>query len=432
MIERYSLPEMAAVWAEPHRLAVWQEVEALVVEAWVAEGVAPPEAAAAMRRSPAVDPAAWKAKEEATGHDVAAFVDVLSASVSHGSEWVHYGLTSSDVLDTGLGVLLRDASSLLLARVAALFEVIRRRAFEHRDTVMLGRTHGMWAEPTSFGLKLAGWAFEVRRDHDRLRRAAAAVSVGKISGAVGTYAHIPPSVERFVCDRLGLGIEDASTQVTARDRHAEFLTTLAILGSSLERFAVEIRHLQRSEVSEVGEPFSRTQKGSSAMPHKRNPIASENITGLARLLRGWAVAGLEDIALWHERDISHSSVERVALPDACLALDFALARITRLIEGLVVDEGRMAANLAATRGQVYSQAVLLALIDSGLTRDQAYRLVQRAAQQAWDDGEELRSVLAADPQIPLDRAALDSCFDPARHLKHAGIVFDRLAAANLA
>jgi adenylosuccinate lyase len=431
MIDRYSLPEMTAVWSEQHRLAVWQEVEALVVEAWVAEGVAPPEAAASVRRSPAVDPVAWKAREDATGHDVAAFVDVLSASVSSGSEWVHYGLTSSDVLDTGLGVLLKEASSLLLGRVATLFEVVRSKALEHRGTVMLGRTHGMWAEPTSFGLKLAGWAFEVRRDHDRLRRAAAGVSVGKLSGAVGTYAHIPPSVEAFVCGSLGLGIEDASTQVVARDRHAEFLTTLAILGSTLERFAVEIRHLQRSELSEVGEPFSTTQKGSSAMPHKRNPIASENITGLARLLRGWAVAGLEDVALWHERDISHSSVERVALPDACLALDFALARMTRLIEGLVVDHERMAANLAATRGQVYSQAVLLALIDTGLSRDQAYRIVQRAARRAWDDGEELRSVLAGDPEVALDRKALDACFDPARHLRHAGIVFDRLAAADL-
>jgi len=431
MIERYCLPEMAAVWSEEHRLAVWQEVEALVVEAWVAEGVAPPAAAEAVRAAPEVDRAAWQAREQETGHDLAAFVDVLAGSAGAGGEWLHYGLTSSDVLDTALGVVLRDAADLLLRRLAELFAVLKRRALEHRATLMLGRTHGMWAEPTTFGLKLAGWAFEVARDHARLQRAAESVAVGKISGVVGTYAHVPPSVERFVCDRLGLAAEPASTQVVARDRHAEFLSTLALVGATLERFAVELRHLQRSEIGEVSEAFRAGQKGSSAMPHKRNPIAAENVTGLARLLRAWAGAGLEDVALWGERDISHSSVERVALPDACLALDFALARVTTLIDGLEVDAGRMAANLEAARGQVYSQAVLLALVAGGMPRDQAYRLVQGAARRAADGGEHLRDVLAADPAVTLDAATLAACFDPARHMERAAVVFERLEQAEL-
>ena len=268
------------------------------------------------RAAPEVDADEWKAREEVTHHDLAAFVDVLAASVATGGEWVHYGLTSSDVVDTAQGVLMRDAADLLLRRVADLFTVVKRRSLDHRATYMVGRTHGIWAEPTSFGLKLATWAFELSRDHLRLQRARDAVAVGKISGAVGTYAHTPPAVEEYVCSRLGIGVEPASSQVTHRDRHAEFLSTIALVGSSLERFATEIRHLQRSEVGEAREAFRKGQKGSSAMPHKRNPISSENVTGLSRLLRGYASAGLEDVALWHERDISHSSVERVALPDA--------------------------------------------------------------------------------------------------------------------
>jgi len=431
MIERYCLPEMAAVWSEEHRLAVWQEIEALVVEAWVAAGVAPAEAAAAVRAAPEVDRAAWLAREQETGHDLAAFVDVLAEAVGPGGEWVHYGLTSSDVLDTALGVLMRDAADLLLGRVAKLFAVVKRRTFEHRGTFMVGRTHGMWAEPTTFGLKLAGWAFETARAYTRLQRAADAVAVGKVSGAVGTYAHVLPEVERFVCDRLGLAVEPASTQVVARDRHAEFLTTLALVGATLERFAVELRHLQRSEIGEVSEVFHAGQKGSSAMPHKHNPIAAENVTGLARLLRGWAVAGLEDVALWGERDISHSSVERVALPDACLALDFALTRLTSIIDGLEVRAERMAANLEATGGQVCSQAVLLALVAGGMPRDRAYRLVQEASHRAASSGANLQEVLAADPAVTLDPAALAACFDLARHLQNAAVVFERLEGLDL-
>jgi adenylosuccinate lyase len=309
-----------------------------------------------------------------------------------------------------------------------LFAVVKARALEHQSTVMVGRTHGIWAEPTSFGLKLAGWAFELARAHQRLSAATASVSVGKISGAVGTYAHTPSAVESQVCERLGLQIEPASTQITARDRHAEFLSAIALTGASLEKMATEIRHLQRSEVGEVREPFRAGQKGSSAMPHKRNPIVSERITGMARLLRGYAQVGLENVALWHERDISHSSAERVILPDACLALDYMLHRFTGLVEGLVVDTDRMLANLEETRGLVCSQAALLTLVESGATRDDAYRLVQENALKAWETGEQLRGLLAADPRVTLTESQLDECFDPTRFLANTGVVFDRLKA----
>ncbi len=431
MIPRYSLPEMSAVWSDESKLARWQEIEALVAEAWEKLGRAPAGAGDRIRGAPPIDVAAWHEREQVTNHDVAAFVDLLADGAGEAGEWVHYGLTSSDVLDTALGATLASASDLLATRLTALFGVVKRRALEERGTVMVGRTHGIWAEPTTFGLKLAGWAFEIARHRDRLAGARTAVAVGKISGAVGTYAHVPPEVERFVCDRLGLLPEPASTQVTARDRHAEFLSTLALVGAGLERFATELRHLQRSEVAEVREAFRSGQKGSSAMPHKRNPIAAENVTGLARLLRSYAQAGLENVALWHERDISHSSVERVVLPDACLVLDFALHRLTRLVDGLVVDRKRMQANLDATRGLVYSQAVLLALVDAGLSRDDAYRLVQRNALAAWEEGEPLRELLAADPEVTLDQATLAACFDPDHFLRHTAVVFDRLDALEL-
>ncbi len=431
MIERYSTPEMNAVWSEARKLAAWKEVETLVVEAWVELGVAPAEAADAARRAPEVDPAAWKEREAVTHHDVAAFVDLLSASVDDGSEWIHFGLTSSDVLDTASGVLLREAGELLLTAVQDLFDTTKERAFEFRDTIMIGRTHGIWAEPTSFGLKLANWAFEIQRDHERLVDAVNGVSFGKISGAVGTYAHTPPDVESYVCSRLGLVAEPASTQVIPRDRHAHFLSVLALIGSSIERFATEIRHLQRSEVGEVREAFRPGQKGSSAMPHKRNPIASENLTGVSRLLRGYASAGLENVALWHERDISHSSVERVALPDATILLHYALRRMHRLIETLVVDTKRMETNLVATRGLVYSQAVLLALVDAGLTRDEAYRIVQRNAMAAWDEGGSLLEQLSGDPEMSLDAETLATCFTAERSLRNASVIFERLEAANL-
>lgn len=432
MIPRYSLPEMTRIWSEEHKLEVWKEVETLVAEAWVEQGMAPAAAAAAIRHAPEVDADEWKEREATTNHDVAAFVDVLAESVETGGEWVHYGLTSSDMLDTAQGMILKEAAGLLQRRVDDLLAVVKAKALEHRDTVMIGRTHGIWAEPTTFGLKLATWVFEVDRDRDRLRAATKSVSVGKISGAVGTYAHTPPAIEAFVCDRLGLGIEPASSQITHRDRHAEFLSTLALIGASLERFATEIRHLQRSEVGEARESFGKGQKGSSAMPHKRNPIASENVTGLARLLRSYAAAGFENVALWHERDISHSSAERVALPDACLVLDFALVRMTKLIDNLVVNDERMLENLASTRGLVFSQAVLLALIEEqGLSRDDAYRIVQRNAMHAWDEGLVLHDLLAADPDVDLDREVLERCFSADYFLRNSGIVFERLERVKL-
>ena len=431
MIPRYSLPEMAAVWSEERKLAVWKEVETLVAEAWSDIGVVPQEVAEALRSAPEVDPVEWKQREQVTNHDVAAFVDLLAGSVDTGGEWVHFGLTSSDVLDTANGVLLRDAANLLLGRVETLFDVVRTKAMEHRDTPMIGRTHGIWAEPTSFGLKLANWAFEIERDHRRMGAARDAVAVGKISGAVGTYAHTPPSVEAFVCGRLGIGIEPASSQITHRDRQAELLNAIALTGSSLERFATEIRHLQRSEVGEARESFGSGQKGSSAMPHKRNPIASENITGISRLLRGYASVGMENVALWHERDISHSAAERVAIPDATGLLDFALARMTRLVDGLVVDTGRMAANLESTRGLVYSQAVLLALAERGHSRDAAYRIVQNNAMATWDEGGTLRDRLNADSECDLTTEELDACFSAERFLRNTDVVFERLAEVQL-
>lgn len=431
MISRYSLPEMAAIWSDSNRLATWKYVEDLAVAAWAEAGVAPPSAVDAAKKAPLPTLGQVIERERVTNHDLAAFVDLLAAGAGPGGEWIHYGLTSSDVLDTAGGVLMRDAADLLTAGVRALAETIRRRAVEHRQTVMLGRTHGIWAEPSSFGLKLATWVFELSRDLKRLEAARESVAVGKISGAVGTYAHTPPSIEQYVCHQLGLGIEPASSQVTHRDRHAEFLQAMAITGASIERFATEVRHLQRSEVREVRESFGSGQKGSSAMPHKQNPITSERMVGMARLLRGYAQVGLENIALWHERDISHSAAERVAIPDACLILHYMLVTFNRLMEHLVIDGERMAQNLADTHGLVYSQAILLALIDSGKTRDEAYRIVQRNAMITWETGAELRLLLEGDDEVNLDHSVLDDCFTPQRFLRNCDVVFTRMEAVSL-
>ncbi len=432
MIDRYSLPEMSAIWSEQNKFDGWKEVETLVVEAWAELGVAPRDAAVAVRAAPLVAASAVAEREAVTNHDVAAFVDLLAGSVSTGGEWVHYGLTSSDVLDTASGARLKEAGSLLLKRLEALFDAIRAKAIEHRSTIMIGRTHGIWAEPTTFGLKLATWAFEVARDHERLRRAVASVSVGKVSGAVGTYAHTPPQVEAFVCEALGIGIEPASSQITHRDRHAEFLSSIALTGASIERFATEVRHLQRSEVGEAREAFGGGQKGSSAMPHKRNPILSERMVGMARLLRGYAQVGLENVALWHERDISHSSAERVVLPDACLVLDYMAVKFAGLVENLIVDNARMKANLESARGLVFSQAVLLQLTQAGLTRDEAYRVVQTHAMKVWDEGGELRASLEADDAVPLTAQQLDDAFSAEWFLRNSNVVWDRLDALSLA
>ncbi|MEE9298533.1 MAG: adenylosuccinate lyase [Acidimicrobiia bacterium] len=426
MIERYSLPEMSAVWSQDRMLALWQEIEALVLEGWAAEGVVPSEAADAVRAA-TVDPAVWQAREAETHHDVAAFVDVLAAAAGEHGRWVHFGLTSSDLLDTSLGVRLMEAGGMLQEGVIRLFETVQRLAVEHRDTVMVGRTHGMWAEPTTFGHKLAGFGFALVNSHHRLLQATHTVSYGKVSGPVGNHSTVPPTVERHVTEALGLHAEPAATQVVSRDRHAMFMSTLAVVGAVLERFAIEIRHLQRSEVAEVAEPFVEGQKGSSAMPHKHNPILSENVTGMARLLRGYAVASLENVALWHERDISHSSVERVAVPDACLVLDFALARMNRILTGLAVHADRMRANLEASNGTVFSQSILLALVSHGMERDAAYRIVQSASTEALDTGTHVGEVLAADNECPLDDDALDATFDLDHYLTHAGKGVDHLA-----
>ena len=427
MIERYTLPEMGRIWSEPHKLDAWKEVETLALEAWTRLGQVPEGVAEATRAATCPTPEEVAEREEVTNHDLAAFVDLLGdAAGPEAAGWVHYGLTSSDVLDTAGGVLLAESADLLLTAVERLFTTINDRAREHEHTYMVGRTHGIWAEPTIFGVKLAGWAFELARDHARLRDARDAVAVGKISGAVGTYAHVPPEVEHHVCDALGLEIEPASTQVTARDRHAQYLQTIALIGASLERMATEIRHLQRSEVSEVREAFGKGQKGSSAMPHKRNPILSERITGMARLLRGYAQVGLENVALWHERDISHSSSERVVLPDASIALHYMLVKFNDLVAGMVVDVDRMRANLERTGGLVFSQAVLLALVEKGMTRDEAYRLVQSHAMAVWEDGGQLYDSLSADPDMPLDDVELTACFSLDRVHDSARTVFDRL------
>jgi adenylosuccinate lyase len=431
MIPRYSLPEMAALFTDEARLSTWLQVEILAVEAWASIGQVPADAAAAIRqRAPVMDAdavAAVGAREKITDHDVAAFVDVVQEMIG-GDEgkWVHYGLTSSDVVDTALCATLSRAADLLVEASTTLIEALRHRAHEFAGTPMVGRTHGIHAEPTTFGAKLALWCLQADRDRRRLVAARAAVAVGKLSGAVGTYSNVDPAVEAYVCRALGL-VPVPATQVIARDRHAEYLWACASVGATVEMMATEIRHLQRTEVREVEEPFKVGQKGSSAMPHKRNPIKSEQLSGMARVLRGYLGAGLEDVALWHERDISHSSVERIILPDASLLAYYVMVRMAALIDGMVVHPDRMLANLDLSLGLVFSQPVLLALVGSGsgLPRDAAYRIVQRDARVAWDEGRPFRSVLEADPEVPLDKAALDEAFDLRRSLRH----IDRVMAA---
>ena len=430
MIPRYSMPEMAALWTDEARLATWLEVEVLAVEAWARLGVVPADAARAVReRAPVVTAATVQAvaeREAVTDHDLAAFVDVVQGAIGPPEgNWVHYGLTSSDVVDTALGATLAKAGDLLVEASSGLVASLKRRALEFRDTPMAGRTHGIHAEPTTFGAKLALWCLQADRDRARLRAAREGVAVGKLSGAVGTYSNVDPSVEAYVCEHLGLRAVP-STQVVARDRHAEFLWACASAGAGVELMATEVRHLQRTEVGEAFEPFGAGQKGSSAMPHKRNPITVERLSGLARVLRGYLGAGLENVALWHERDISHSSVERVILPDASLLTYYVLRRMTRVVDGLEVDAARMLENLDRSHGLVFSQPVLLALVASGLPRDTAYRVVQRNAMAAWEQGKSFRTLLEGDPDVTLGAEALDDAFDLARAVRHAGRVFDHL------
>jgi adenylosuccinate lyase len=420
---------MARVWSEQRKLELWLEVELAALDAWVELGVVPAESAQLIR-SAAAPPTPERVAEieRRTNHDLAAFVDAVGESLDdEGRRWLHYGLTSSDVIDTALALQIREGGMLLLAGVAQALEVVVRRADEHRTTLVIGRTHGVHAEPTTFGLKLAGWAFELDRGRRRLARALDELRVGKLSGAVGTYAATDPELERIACERLGLEPAPVSTQILQRDRHAELLSALAVLASSLDKFALEIRHLARTEVREVEEPFGRGQKGSSAMPHKRNPVVSERICGLARVVRGAAVVGLENIALWHERDISHSSAERVVVPDAFLALDYMLERFAWLVDGLVVRPERMLRNLEASHGLFFSQRLLLALVESGLPRDTAYTRVQQSAMRAWEEERPFRDIVAADPEIA-DRVDLDAVFDLRAYTRHVDTVFDRLHA----
>ena len=427
MIPRYVLPEMAAVWSDDARFGHWLEIEILVAEALAGLGVVPDADAREIRATASFDHERIADVERVTRHDVAAFVQVVAASVGPAGRWVHYGLTSSDVLDTGLALQLRDASDLLLERLERLLAVAKRIALGNRDVVMAGRTHGVVAEPTSFGHKVALWAFELDRDRDRLRRAREAVSVGAISGAVGTYAQVDPRVEEEVCAKLGLRAAEASSQIVARDRHAELMAALAITASSLDAIATEIRHLARTEVREVQEPFTAGQKGSSAMPHKRTPVRCERVTGLARVIRGNLQAALENTVLWHERDISHSSAERVILPDSTMALHFMLAEMTEVLDGLVIYPERMRENLQVGGGLAFSQNVLLALVDAGLPRDEAYAIVQDAAATAWDDDASFRELVTSDPRVR-ERLGerLDELFNPAAALRNLDVVFDRL------
>jgi len=425
VIPRYALPEMSAVWADQTRLGYWLEIEILATEAWARLGTVPEEDAREIRAKASFDAEAVVERERVTKHDVAAFVDVVAASVGTAGRWIHFGLTSSDVLDTALALQLRAALDLLLGRLERLLFVSTRLALEHRATLMAGRTHGVVAEPTSFGHKVSLWVFELDRDRERLRRAREGVSVGAISGAVGTYAAVDPRIEEEVCARLGLRAAEASNQIIARDRHAEAMSAIAITASTLDQVATEIRHLARTEVPEVQEPFSPGQKGSSAMPHKRNPVRCERITGLARVIRGNLQVALENTVLWHERDISHSSAERVILPDSTIALDFMLAEVTEILEGLAVFPERMRENLEVGGGLAYSQNVLLALVDAGLARDEAYAIVQGASARAWDEGASFRDELASNADIT-GRVALDELFDPARALRNIDAVFDRL------
>jgi adenylosuccinate lyase len=422
VIGRYTRPEMGAVWEPQRKFDTWLDVELAATDAWSEEGVVPREAAEACRSRASFTVEAVEERERTTNHDVAAFVDVVAGSIGPEGRWIHYGLTSSDVLDTALALQLEQAGLILIRGATGYRDTLVAKAREHRDTLCVGRTHGVHAEPTTFGLRLAGFAFEADRNLARLQRAVEGIAVGKLSGAVGTYASVPPSVEERVMRALGLRREDVATQVVPRDRHAELLSAIALSGAGLERFATEVRNLQRTEVREVEEPFAAGQKGSSAMPHKRNPIVTERITGLARVLRGYAQTGLENVALWHERDISHSGAERVVLPDATILLDYMLDRATWVAGGMTVRADRMRQNLELTHGALFSQRALTALIESGMSRDDAYRVVQSAAQQAWDTGTHFRELLAAAaPELDLD-----AIFDYGPYLTHLPEVFGRL------
>ncbi|MBI5017171.1 MAG: adenylosuccinate lyase [Deltaproteobacteria bacterium] len=428
MIERYTRPEMAAVWTDENRYRTWLDVEVYACEAWNRLGAIPDASLEAIRSRAGFDVARIEEIEAEVKHDVIAFLTNVAEHVGPDARFIHMGMTSSDVLDTSLAMLLAEATDLLLGQVEGLLTVLRERAHEFKDVPQMGRSHGIHAEPITFGLKLALWYDEMRRNRERLQRAREVIAVGKISGAVGTFANVEPFVEEYVCKRAGLAPANVSTQVVSRDHHAEYFSLLALVGTSVEKFCVEIRHLQRTEVLEAEEFFSQGQKGSSAMPHKRNPIASENLAGCARLLRSYAQAALEDVALWHERDISHSSVERVIAPDATILLHYMLHRFTNLVKNLVVYPENMAKNLARTGGLIFSQRVLLALVEKGVSREDAYRLVQRNAMKVWEQGLDYKALLQADPDVSrhLSAGEIDDAFDMGYHLKHVDTIFRRV------
>src|SRR5687768_2552642 len=428
MIPRYTNPAMGAIWSDQRRYETWLEVELAAADAMAGAGVIPADAARELRALARFDVARIEAIEQVTQHDVIAFTTAVAEHVGPAARWLHFGLTSSDVLDTAQAIQMRQACDLIVKDIAVALEAVRGRAEEHRRTPMIGRTHGVHAEPMTLGVKLALWYAELQRDLDRILRARDVVAVGKISGAVGMFAHLEPQIEARVCERLGLQPAPVSSQVIQRDRHAELMTAMAITAASLEKFALEIRGLQKTEIGEVEEPFAKGQKGSSAMPHKRNPIGCEQITGLARLIRGNAMAALENVALWHERDISHSSVERVILPDSFIALDHMLRRFTRIVSGMVVYPERMLENLERSRGVVFSGTVLLELAQRGVSREQSYEWVQRNAMRAFHEQRDFKALLLEDPDVSrvLNQAELEHAFDLNAQLRHVDHVFERV------
>jgi adenylosuccinate lyase len=428
MIPRYTRPEMAKIWTEQRKFETWLEIELLVCEALSELGEIPSEAVREIREKSKFDVQQINEIEKVTKHDVIAFLTNVGESIGPLSKYLHYGLTSSDILDTSLALLLKEASEIILQDIHRFLEILKKKAFQHKETLMIGRSHGVHAEPITFGLKMALWYDEMKRNLIRMERAKEAVSVGKISGAVGTFAHIPPFVEEFVCRQLGLKPAPISTQIVQRDHHAEFFTTLAIIASSIEKFSVELRHLQRTEVLEVEEFFSKGQKGSSAMPHKRNPISAENLSGLARLVRSYSIAAMENIPLWHERDISHSSVERVIAPDATILIDYMLNRLTSIVENLIVYPENMKANLDKMGGLIFSEAILLLLTRKGLSREEAYGVVQRNAMKVWEKGDDFKTLLSQDEVIKrlFTAEELNAAFNVRSHLKHVEDIFRRV------
>lgn len=428
MIERYTRPEMGAIWTEENRYQAWLEVEILACEAWAELGEIPKEDVQKIRKKASFDVERIKEIEAETRHDVVAFTRAVSETLGQERKWVHYGLTSTDVVDTALSYLLKQANKILLNDLENFINILREKALEHKYTVMMGRTHGVHAEPTTFGLKLALWYEEMKRHLERFKQAAAGVEFGKISGAVGTYANIDPFVEKYVCEQLGLSPAPISTQTLQRDRHAYYIATIALIATSIEKFAVEVRGLQKSETREVEEFFAKGQKGSSAMPHKRNPIGSENMTGIARVIRGQMITAYENVALWHERDISHSSAERIILPDTTIALNYMLNRFGRIIKNLTVFPENMKRNMDKTLGLIYSQRILLALIDKGMTREEAYDTVQPKAMEAWEKQVPFRSLLENDEIVKekLSSTDFDQCFDYNYHLRNVDEIFKRV------